>query len=31
MRGTSVLVFATFFELPLERVIPRTFDWVPPS
>jgi DNA-binding transcriptional ArsR family regulator len=31
MRGTSVVAFNTFFELPLERVIPRTFDWVPPS
>jgi DNA-binding transcriptional ArsR family regulator len=31
MTGTSVLAFTTFFELPLERVIPRTFDWVPPS
>jgi DNA-binding transcriptional ArsR family regulator len=31
MRGTSVLAFNTFFELPLERVAPRTFDWVPPS
>jgi DNA-binding transcriptional ArsR family regulator len=30
-RGTSVAVFDTFFELPLERVAPRTFDWVPPS
>jgi DNA-binding transcriptional ArsR family regulator len=29
--GTSVLAFSTFFELPPERVIPRTFDWVPPS
>jgi hypothetical protein len=29
--GTSVLAFTTFFELPLERVIPRTFDWVPPA
>jgi DNA-binding transcriptional ArsR family regulator len=29
--GTSVLAFNTFFELPLDRVIPRTFDWVPPS
>jgi DNA-binding transcriptional ArsR family regulator len=29
--GTSVLAFNTFFELPLERVAPRTFDWVPPS
>jgi DNA-binding transcriptional ArsR family regulator len=31
MRGTSVVAFNTFFELPLERVTPRTFDWVPPS
>ncbi len=31
MSGTSVLAFNTFFELPLERVIPRTFDWVAPS
>jgi hypothetical protein len=30
-RGTSVIAFNTFFELPLERVAPRTFDWVPPS
>lgn len=30
-KGTSVLTFNTFFELPLERVAPRTFDWVPPS
>jgi len=30
-RGTSVVAFDTFFELPLERVAPRTFDWVPPS
>jgi DNA-binding transcriptional ArsR family regulator len=29
--GTSVLAFSTFFELPLDRVTPRTFDWVPPS
>jgi DNA-binding transcriptional ArsR family regulator len=29
--GTSALAFNTFFELPLERVAPRTFDWVPPS
>jgi hypothetical protein len=29
--GTSVVAFSTFFELPLDRVIPRTFDWVPPS
>lgn len=31
MKGTSVIAFNTFFELPLERVAPRTFDWVPPS
>jgi DNA-binding transcriptional ArsR family regulator len=31
MRGTSVVAFNTFFELPLDRVAPRTFDWVPPS
>ncbi len=31
MTGTSILTFNTFFELPLDRVIPRTFDWVPPS
>jgi DNA-binding transcriptional ArsR family regulator len=31
MRGTSVIAFNTFFELPLDRVAPRTFDWVPPS
>ncbi|HEY2479778.1 MAG TPA: winged helix-turn-helix domain-containing protein [Solirubrobacterales bacterium] len=31
MKGTSVIAFSTFFELPLERVLPRTFDWVPPS
>jgi DNA-binding transcriptional ArsR family regulator len=31
MRGTSVVGFSTFFELPLERVAPRTFDWVSPS
>ncbi len=31
MKGTSVLAFNTFFELPLERVTPRTFDWVAPS
>jgi DNA-binding transcriptional ArsR family regulator len=30
-RGTSVAAFDTFFELPLDRVAPRTFDWVPPS
>jgi DNA-binding transcriptional ArsR family regulator len=29
--GTSVLTFNTFFELPPERVLPRSFDWVPPS
>jgi DNA-binding transcriptional ArsR family regulator len=29
--GTSVIAFTTFFELPLERVAPRTFDWVSPS
>jgi DNA-binding transcriptional ArsR family regulator len=29
--GTSALAFTTFFELPLERLTPRTFDWVPPS
>lgn len=31
MKGTSVLAFNTFFELPLDRVLPRTFDWLPPS
>lgn len=31
MKGTPVLAFNTFFELPLERVIARTFDSVPPS
>jgi DNA-binding transcriptional ArsR family regulator len=31
VKGTSVLAFSTFFELPLERVAPRTFDWVSPS
>jgi DNA-binding transcriptional ArsR family regulator len=31
MKGTSVLAFTTFFELPLDRVIPRTFDSVTPS
>jgi DNA-binding transcriptional ArsR family regulator len=31
VRGTSVIAFNTFFELPLERVAPRTFPWVPPS
>ncbi len=31
MRGTSAIAFNTFFELPLERVAPRTFAWVPPS
>lgn len=25
-----MIAFNTFFELPLERVIPRAFDWVPP-
>ncbi|MBS1679632.1 MAG: winged helix-turn-helix transcriptional regulator [Actinobacteria bacterium] len=31
IRGTSVVAFDTFFELPLDRVAPKTFDWVPPS
>jgi DNA-binding transcriptional ArsR family regulator len=31
MKGTSVLAFTTFFELPLDRVMPRTFDSVTPS
>jgi DNA-binding transcriptional ArsR family regulator len=31
VKGTSVLAFSTFFELPLDRVIPRTFDSVTPS
>jgi DNA-binding transcriptional ArsR family regulator len=31
MKGTSVLAFNTFFELPLERVMPRTFNQVTPS
>jgi DNA-binding transcriptional ArsR family regulator len=31
MKGTSVLAFSTFFELPLDRVMPRTFDSVTPS
>ena len=31
VNGTAILTFCTFFELPLERVTPRTFDWVPPS
>jgi DNA-binding transcriptional ArsR family regulator len=31
MKGTSVLAFTTFFELPLDRVMPRTFDSVAPS
>jgi DNA-binding transcriptional ArsR family regulator len=31
MRGTSVITFSTFFELPLDRLAPRTFDWIPPS
>jgi DNA-binding transcriptional ArsR family regulator len=31
VRGTSVVAFTTFFELPLERVTPRAFDWVTPS
>jgi DNA-binding transcriptional ArsR family regulator len=31
VRGTSILTFNTFFELPLDRVIPRTFGWEPPS
>jgi DNA-binding transcriptional ArsR family regulator len=31
MKGTSVLAFNTFFELPLDRVMPRTFDSVTPS
>jgi DNA-binding transcriptional ArsR family regulator len=30
-RGTSLLAFSTFFELPVERVIPRTLEWVRPS
>jgi DNA-binding transcriptional ArsR family regulator len=31
MKGTSVLAFNTFFELPLDRVMPRTFEAVTPS
>lgn len=31
MKGISVLAFNTFFELPLDRVMPRTFDPVTPS
>ncbi|HEY2054386.1 MAG TPA: winged helix-turn-helix domain-containing protein [Solirubrobacterales bacterium] len=31
MRGTSVLAFSTFFELPSNRVIPRNFNWLSPS
>jgi DNA-binding transcriptional ArsR family regulator len=31
MKGISVLAFSTFFELPLDRVMPRTFDSVTPS
>jgi DNA-binding transcriptional ArsR family regulator len=31
MKGTSVLAFTTFFELPLDRVLPRTFGSVTPS
>jgi DNA-binding transcriptional ArsR family regulator len=31
MKGTSVLTFNTFFELPLERVMPNTFNQVTPS
>jgi DNA-binding transcriptional ArsR family regulator len=30
-KGTPVLTFNTFFELPEERATPRTFDLVPPS
>lgn len=30
-KGTPVLAFNTFFELPSERAVPRTFDWMPPS
>jgi DNA-binding transcriptional ArsR family regulator len=31
VKGTAVMTFNTFFELPLERVMPRTFDQVAPS
>jgi DNA-binding transcriptional ArsR family regulator len=31
MKGTSVVAFNTFFELPLDRVMPLTFDAVTPS
>jgi DNA-binding transcriptional ArsR family regulator len=31
MKGISVLAFNTFFELPLDRVMPLTFDAVTPS
>jgi DNA-binding transcriptional ArsR family regulator len=31
IKGTSVLAFNTFFELPLDRVMPLTFDAVTPS
>jgi DNA-binding transcriptional ArsR family regulator len=31
MKGTSVLAFNTFFELPLDRVMPLTFEAVTPS
>ncbi len=30
-KGRAVLAFNTFFEMPPERVMPRTFDWVPSS
>jgi DNA-binding transcriptional ArsR family regulator len=31
MKGISILAFNTFFELPLDRVMPRTFEAVTPS
>jgi hypothetical protein len=30
-KGAPVLAFSTFFELPPNRIIPRNFNWLPPS
>jgi len=29
--GAPILAFSTFFELPANRVIPKRFNWLPPS
>lgn len=30
-KGAPILAFNTFFELPANRIIPRNFNWLPPS